>query len=208
MPAEPDPEPLDDCGRCTLIPSAYGPVRAVQSGCSRHSNRAVAAAADVAPDRHRRLADPVETLDTVRRRRREPDGLAVTPDPVAQAESLRQVAEIDAQLAEEIAGHELTATVLGKVRAELTGALRELGRERAAHRETRARVAELERHVARLIGHVGAEATAEWACGAVQHDAPPELRPYRCSEPSGHDGDHRAVIDELTVDTWPRREPR
>ncbi|MGW3608958.1 hypothetical protein ACWD6N_03565 [Micromonospora sp. NPDC005163] len=44
-----------------------------------------------------------------------------------------------------------------------------------------------------------------WACGAFQSDPPPEMDPYRCSEPYDHPGDHQAVIVGQVVAQWPRR---
>lgn len=46
---------------------------------------------------------------------------------------------------------------------------------------------------------------AGWLCGAFQLSPPPGLMPYRCTEPQGHVGDHRAVIDGQVVARWPAR---
>ncbi len=43
-----------------------------------------------------------------------------------------------------------------------------------------------------------------WYCGAFQPTPPDGMKPYRCTEPSGHTGDHRAVVDGSTVATWHR----
>lgn len=84
LPAAPEPTPDEDL--------AAG--RTVQFATVEEMDAALAGAVPVG------LVDPVETLDVERRRRREPVGEPAVTDPAAQEESLRQVAEIDAKLAE------------------------------------------------------------------------------------------------------------
>ncbi|MGW5556872.1 hypothetical protein ACWER9_06570 [Micromonospora sp. NPDC003944] len=46
-----------------------------------------------------------------------------------------------------------------------------------------------------------------WPCGAFQRDLPPGTKPYRCTEPYDHPGDHLVEIDGRVVAQW-RRLPR
>ena len=42
-----------------------------------------------------------------------------------------------------------------------------------------------------------------WLCGAFSRSIF-DLAPYRCTEPNGHDGDHRAVVDGEVAAEWPQ----
>lgn len=44
-----------------------------------------------------------------------------------------------------------------------------------------------------------------WMCGAFQPPARHQRAQYRCIEPDGHEGAHRAKVDGETVAVWPRQ---
>ncbi|WP_165521819.1 hypothetical protein [Micromonospora zingiberis] len=45
---------------------------------------------------------------------------------------------------------------------------------------------------------------SEWLCGAFQAHPPREMKPYRCTQPYGHAGPHRADLDGEMLAEWPR----
>lgn len=45
----------------------------------------------------------------------------------------------------------------------------------------------------------------DWYCGAFQPAPLRGMKPYRCTGPYGHTGDHKAAVDGEILAQWPRR---